>query len=222
LARLTAAAEEVERLPVEGEESVPQPVEVSLYCGSAMSPHLAHSGEGAGGGGGAGGDPWVGLRGCDAATLTEVVEHLDPEPLGLVGPCVLGGLRPRLLLLTTPNWEYNAVMRACEAAAAEQAAAARSNGGGGRSGGGGGGGGGAPHGGSWPGPPGRDGLPLRCGDHRFEWNRAEFRSWCEELAGRWGYDVSFDEIGHANEEAAALASLAYTGPQQPGGATQMA
>ncbi len=135
---------------------------------------------------------------------------------------MLGGLRPRLLLVTTPNWEYNAVLRAAERLAAQRAApqaaataaarrgaaatptaavaGAESNGGesnggkcsGGVGGGSGGNGGGLaalPPSSGWPGPPGRDGLPLRCADHRFEWSRAEFRSWAAGLAAEWGYDV---------------------------------
>lgn len=112
----------------------------------------------------------------------------------LVGPCVLGGLRPRLLLITTPNWEYNAVLRAAERLAAQRAAAPKAApptaGNGGRGGSGAGRSLAAlPPGSEWPGPPGRDGLPLRCADHRFEWTRAEFRSWARGLAAEWGYDV---------------------------------
>ncbi|KAG2442401.1 hypothetical protein HXX76_002487 [Chlamydomonas incerta] len=265
LGRLTAAAAELETLPVNGEESVPVPVEVSLYRGSAMSPLLAVAAGGDGGGGGP--QPPLlppGLRGCDAAALVEVVEHLDPQPLALVGPAVLGGLRPRLLLVTTPNWEYNAVLRAAERLAAQRLAASRAaptsgngngNGNGNESNGGAGGAGGAcggsglaalPPASEWPGPPGRDGLPLRCADHRFEWTRAEFVSWASALAAEWGYDVSFEDIGAATHEqeamqllmeaeaeaggdgdggggaAAASAGLLALPGSAPGGATQMA
>lgn len=42
------------------------------------------------------------------------------------------------------------------------------------------------------------GLPagkFRHRDHRFEWTRAEFRSWAEAVAGRHGYAVTFVGIG---------------------------
>jgi syndecan 1 len=93
----------------------------------------------------------------------QVVEHLMPQPLQFLGASVLGGLQPRELLVSTPNWDYNSTMQAAirsklAAAAASLAAS-------------------APKGGDetwaavetcaeWPGPPGRDGLPLRCGDHK--------------------------------------------------------
>jgi len=36
---------------------------------------------------------------------------------------------------------------------------------------------------------------LRHGDHRFEWTRAEFRSWANRTAEKFGYAVQFSEIG---------------------------
>ena len=48
----------------------------------------------------------------DAAALVEVVEHLDPSPLRRLGGSLLGGLRPGLLVVTTPNLEYNALLHA--------------------------------------------------------------------------------------------------------------
>lgn len=61
------------------------PVEVSLYRGSAMTPLLAAAGAPGGDGSGGSAQPAEllppGLRGCDAAAMVEVVEHLDPQPL---------------------------------------------------------------------------------------------------------------------------------------------
>jgi hypothetical protein len=36
---------------------------------------------------------------------------------------------------------------------------------------------------------------FRHRDHRFEWNRARFRSWAEEIAERYAYRVRFEDIG---------------------------
>jgi len=41
-----------------------------------------------------------------------VVEHLDPSPLRRLGGALLAGLRPALLLVTTPNREYNVLLAA--------------------------------------------------------------------------------------------------------------
>ena len=43
-----------------------------------------------------------------------------------------------------------------------------------------------------------DALPAgrpRHRDHRFEWTRHEFQTWCEGVAGRYGYGVRFLPIG---------------------------
>lgn len=47
------------------------------------------------------------IEGCDAATLVEVVEHLDSARLASMEGVVFGALHPRLVLVTTPNVEYN-------------------------------------------------------------------------------------------------------------------
>ncbi|HET6292375.1 MAG TPA: 3' terminal RNA ribose 2'-O-methyltransferase Hen1 [Kribbella sp.] len=36
---------------------------------------------------------------------------------------------------------------------------------------------------------------FRHPDHRFEWNRAEFRAWAESVCQTYGYDVSFRAVG---------------------------
>jgi 3' terminal RNA ribose 2'-O-methyltransferase Hen1 len=36
---------------------------------------------------------------------------------------------------------------------------------------------------------------LRHKDHRFEWTRAEFQSWANRIAGRFGYSVRFLPVG---------------------------
>ncbi|MES9519768.1 3' terminal RNA ribose 2'-O-methyltransferase Hen1 [Streptomyces capoamus] len=47
------------------------------------------------------------LKGYDAAVLSEVVEHLDPPRLPALEYAVFGHARPRTVVVTTPNVEYN-------------------------------------------------------------------------------------------------------------------
>ncbi|ONH33490.1 3' terminal RNA ribose 2'-O-methyltransferase Hen1 [Pseudofrankia asymbiotica] len=47
------------------------------------------------------------IAGLDAAVLSEVVEHVDPPRLPALAAAVLGEARPRLVVITTPNVEYN-------------------------------------------------------------------------------------------------------------------
>jgi len=48
------------------------------------------------------------LEGYDAAALVEVIEHLDPPRLDAFAQVVFGCARPRTVVVTTPNREYNA------------------------------------------------------------------------------------------------------------------
>lgn len=57
-------------------------------------------------------EAWGNLKGCDAAVLIEVIEHLDPGPLDSLGAALLGALQPTLLVVSTPNRSYNAVLAA--------------------------------------------------------------------------------------------------------------
>jgi 3' terminal RNA ribose 2'-O-methyltransferase Hen1 len=47
------------------------------------------------------------LQGFDAVTLVEVIEHLDPPRLATMERVVFEFAAPRLIVVTTPNAEYN-------------------------------------------------------------------------------------------------------------------
>jgi 3' terminal RNA ribose 2'-O-methyltransferase Hen1 len=47
------------------------------------------------------------LAGYDAVVLMEVIEHLDPPRLPALARSVFGHARPRTVIVTTPNAEYN-------------------------------------------------------------------------------------------------------------------
>jgi 3' terminal RNA ribose 2'-O-methyltransferase Hen1 len=48
------------------------------------------------------------LSGFDAATVVEVIEHLDPPRLGAFERALFAHAQPRTVVVTTPNVEYNA------------------------------------------------------------------------------------------------------------------
>jgi small RNA 2'-O-methyltransferase len=52
-------------------------------------------------------DPYPDLVGFDCACLVEVIEHLPPTSLPALEGAVFGTLRPRAVVLTTPNAEFN-------------------------------------------------------------------------------------------------------------------
>jgi small RNA 2'-O-methyltransferase len=47
---------------------------------------------------------------ADAAVLVETIEHLPPDELSRLEGAVLAGLRPRLVVITTPNRECNPLL----------------------------------------------------------------------------------------------------------------
>jgi 3' terminal RNA ribose 2'-O-methyltransferase Hen1 len=48
------------------------------------------------------------LAGFDAAAIVEVIEHIDPPRLDAFADAVFGTARPKMIVLTTPNADYNA------------------------------------------------------------------------------------------------------------------
>ncbi|MEL7471607.1 MAG: 3' terminal RNA ribose 2'-O-methyltransferase Hen1, partial [Pseudomonadota bacterium] len=53
-------------------------------------------------------------QGFDAATLVEVIEHIDPPRLSALELSLFGDAKPRLVVVTTPNREYNALFEGME------------------------------------------------------------------------------------------------------------
>jgi 3' terminal RNA ribose 2'-O-methyltransferase Hen1 len=49
---------------------------------------------------------------------------------------------------------------------------------------------------------------FRHGDHRFEWNRAEFEGWASGVAERFGYGVRFEPVGPVDAERGAPTQMA--------------
>jgi len=50
------------------------------------------------------------LRDFDCAVLVETIEHLDAGRLGAFERAILGRLRPRTVVITTPNAEFNVLL----------------------------------------------------------------------------------------------------------------
>ncbi len=93
------------------------------------------------------------LAGYDAAAVVEVIEHLDLPRLTAFERVLFEFARPGMVVLTTPNAEYNVMWESL--------------------------------------PAGK----FRHKDHRFEWTRAEFQSWADTVAARFGYVVRYLPVG---------------------------
>lgn len=101
------------------------------------------------------------IAGFDAAAVVEVIEHFDPPRLHAFERVLFEFARPRTVVLTTPNREYNAKFESLAAGS------------------------------------------FRHRDHRFEWTRAEFRSWAEQVAERFAYEVRLLPVGPEDPELGA-------------------
>ncbi|MCW5872182.1 MAG: methyltransferase domain-containing protein, partial [Candidatus Eremiobacteraeota bacterium] len=55
------------------------------------------------------------LQGCQAVALVEVIEHLDLPRLRACEKNLFGFLRPQLVVLTTPNRDYNVLFESLSA-----------------------------------------------------------------------------------------------------------
>ncbi|WP_328806635.1 3' terminal RNA ribose 2'-O-methyltransferase Hen1 [Streptacidiphilus fuscans] len=106
------------------------------------------------------------LSGYDAAVLSEVIEHVDQPRLPALEYAVFGAARPRTVVVTTPNAEYNV---------------------------------------RWETLPAGE---MRHADHRFEWDRGEFRDWAERIGRSYGYEVAFGPVGDEDPEVGPPTQLA--------------
>ncbi len=110
------------------------------------------------------------LSGYDAATLLEVIEHVEPTRLAALERAVFGSARPSTIIVTTPNAEYNVRFETLPAG------------------------------------------EMRHRDHRFEWDRAEFRRWGSAAADRYGYTVRYLPVGPEDAEVGPPTQMAvFTG-----------
>lgn len=98
------------------------------------------------------------LTGFDAACAIEVIEHIDESRLAAFERTVFEFAQPGLVVITTPNVEYNARFDRLEHGA------------------------------------------FRHRDHRFEWTRAQFQAWAQDMCERHGYRVEFLPIGPVDRE----------------------
>ncbi|KAK6520523.1 hypothetical protein TWF506_000775 [Arthrobotrys conoides] len=133
----------------------------------------------------------------DAITSCEVIEHLDPGPLANFAPTLLGRMNPKVLIVTTPNRDFNSLFEM----PFESADVTRH--------------GEKPY--VWH--PNDDPqvssrryyraphtYAMRHHDHRFEWTRQEFQTWGNTAAEAFGYTVDYHGCGAIHDGAEILAS----------------
>ncbi|XP_050388789.1 small RNA 2'-O-methyltransferase isoform X1 [Patella vulgata] len=87
----------------------------------------------------------------EAVTLIEIIEHLTDDVLEGVTVNIFQNIHPLLIIVTTPNSDFNVLF------------------------------------------PGFEGF--RHWDHKFEWSRCQFETWCNEICKKYGYKVDITGIG---------------------------
>jgi len=112
------------------------------------------------------------------------IEHLHDEELSKFAPILLGVYHPRLLLITTPSYTFNARFTApvdgMQSMPSDEDSKMRDGG--------------------FLDPTRRTKRVFRHPDHKFEWTIREFEEWCTTTARRWGYTVQTSGIGKPVEE----------------------
>ena len=105
------------------------------------------------------------FNGFDAIALVEVIEHLELDRLPALERVIFEYARPKTVIVTTPNRDYNAKFANLAAG------------------------------------------KLRHSDHRFEWTRSEFATWCTQVAERFGYQVNIQPIGALDPELGSVTQM---------------
>ncbi|GAB2280837.1 hypothetical protein Dimus_015460 [Dionaea muscipula] len=121
------------------------------------------------------------LCGFDMGTCLEVIEHMEEEEASLFGNIVLASFRPKILIVSTPNYEYNVILQRSNLSGHEDDPDEK-------------------------GEPQSHSCRFRNHDHKFEWTRKQFNSWATGLSVRHGYSVEFDGVGGSADVEPGFAS----------------
>ncbi|KDE04710.1 hypothetical protein MVLG_04849 [Microbotryum lychnidis-dioicae p1A1 Lamole] len=109
------------------------------------------------------------FEGVEAMIATEVIEHLPPHLFDKFAKTILGMYQPRLVVVTTPNHEFNPYFIATSKSDED------SN--------------------RFPDPTGRTNRVFRDDDHQLEFTIDEFQSWAKKFAAENDYRVTFTGVG---------------------------
>lgn len=115
----------------------------------------------------------------DIGTCLEVIEHMEEDQACLFGDIVLSSFRPKILIVSTPNYEYNVILQRSNPSSHEDDPDEKTQ---------------------------SESCKFRNHDHKFEWTRKQFSHWALELAKRHNYSVEFGGVGGSAELEPGFAS----------------
>ncbi|KAJ4976047.1 hypothetical protein NE237_001153 [Protea cynaroides] len=119
------------------------------------------------------------LSGFDIGTCLEVIEHMEEEQAHLFGDVALSSFRPRILIVSTPNYEYNSILQRTDLSNKDEDSDEKMQ--------------------SLP-------CKFRNHDHKFEWTREQFNKWASDLAMRHNYSVEISGVGGSADVEPGFAS----------------
>lgn len=93
---------------------------------------------------------------------------MEEDEASNFGDVVLSFFRPKILIISTPNYEFNVILQGSSSAGQEDDPDEKIQ---------------------------SQCCKFRNHDHKFEWTRAQFNSWASELAVRHNYSVEFSGVG---------------------------
>lgn len=120
------------------------------------------------------------LFGFDIGTCLEVIEHMEEDQACLFGDVVLSSFCPKILIVSTPNYEYNVILKKSSLPNQEEED-----------------------------PDDKSesqACKFRNHDHKFEWTREQFNQWASDLAARHDYSVEFSGVGGSGDLEPGFAS----------------
>lgn len=104
---------------------------------------------------------------------------MEEDQASLFGDLVLSSFRPSVLIVSTPNYEYNVILQKSDPSSQEEAVEGKGQ---------------------------LESCRFRNHDHKFEWTREQFGSWARNLASRHNYSVEFSGVGGSADREPGFAS----------------
>lgn len=128
---------------------------------------------------------------AECFVASEVIEHLPDDVLKKFAPIVLGKYDARIVVVTTPNYDFNRYFPSADAKNGEE----------------------DKH--RVPDPTGRTDRFFRDDDHKFEWTQAEFQAWARQAADEHGFDVEFSGCGSYSNYFGGYSMVSSDQPARP-------
>ncbi|OAY47297.1 small RNA 2'-O-methyltransferase isoform X1 [Manihot esculenta] len=119
------------------------------------------------------------LCGFDIGTCLEVIEHMEEDQACMFGDVALNYFRPKILIVSTPNYEYNVILQRSSLTNPEEDPDEKTE---------------------------SQSCRFRNHDHKFEWTREQFNNWATELAKKHNYSVDFSGVGGSADVEPGFAS----------------